>query len=340
MTESTTLDRIASGIDELEPILTSVVVNDTAILDALSQLLGALHQMQMKSEHCQNRVAEELRTLRLKLETLEAELHPARQPILIAANPLSNQDAEVGLLEYLYSFLSDTNAIDVGANVGRVSERLLLTGYTVYAFEPYPEVFKTLQQNLSENEKFHGFQCALGSSDCTMNLHVAVDLSGTNKWDPTLFNSLIEHPMLEDCRFATTVPVQVRSLESLRQKGEIPASAGLLKIDTEGFDLDVVRGMGNARFSVVMMEFWDPDHPFGRSGHGRLEDSVVEMKTRGYNWHIVIYHVDETSTISYYCNRVQTVPKSWGNVLFFAEHAIFTEALRWCGDVLAPSLYR
>src|ERR1700761_9440117 len=104
MTESTPLDRIATSIDELEPILTSVVVNDTAILDALSQLLGALHQMQAKNEQCQNAVAEELRALRLKLETLEAELHPARRPILIAADPLSNQEAEVGLLEYLYSF--------------------------------------------------------------------------------------------------------------------------------------------------------------------------------------------------------------------------------------------
>jgi hypothetical protein len=50
--------------------------------------------------------------------------------------------------------------------------------------------------------------------------------------------------------------------------------------------------------------------------------------------------VDETSTISYYSNRLRTVPKSWGNVLFFSDHATFTHAIRWCGEVLPPTLYR
>ncbi len=129
-----------------------------------------------------------------------------------------------------------------------------------------------------------------------MTLHVATDLSKDKKWDTSLFHSLVEHAMLEDLQFSETVPVEVRSLESLQRQGEIPNGAGVLKIDTEGFDLEVIRGMGDGRFQVVMTEFWDPDHPFGRSGHGRLENLVTAMKGRGYGWHIVIYHLDESST--------------------------------------------
>ena len=258
---------------------------------------------------------------------------------VIAADEFTRENPDVGLLEYLYSFLDNSNAIDVGANVGLVSERLLKAGYSVYAFEPYEPVFQTLQHNLGSNKRFHACKFAIGSSDGTMDFHIASDLSGKGKWgDPTLYNSLVDHPMLDDCKFTQTLPVQVRSLESLRRTGEIPQSAGLLKIDTEGFDLEVIRGMGDARYPVVMTEFWDSEHPFGLSGNGKLQDTVAEMKARGYAWHVVIYRVDETSTLSYYLNRDQTVPKSWGNAIFFHDHAVFVRAAGWCESVLPHTI--
>src|SRR5579883_1612354 len=51
---------------------------------------------------------------------------------------------ELGLLEFLYSFLPSRSVIDVGAHIGDVSEHLLNTGFEVYAFEPYPESYQRL----------------------------------------------------------------------------------------------------------------------------------------------------------------------------------------------------
>lgn len=334
------LDKLIAIQSELEPILQSVVLNDSTIIDALAQLLGTMQQMQTRTEQKLDKLAEEVRTFSLELRERSASANGQQSSAVIASDDFARQNPEIGLLEHLYSFLSDTNAIDIGANVGRVSERLLRAGYTVYAFEPYPPAFATLQQQLSGHQDFHAFQCAIGSKDGTMSLHIASDLSKEKKWDTTLFHSLVEHPMLEDLQFAEAIPVQVRSLESLQQAGDIPKSAGILKIDTEGFDLEVMRGMGEGQFQVVMTEFWDPAHPFGRSGNGKLEDAVTEMKRRGYGWHIVIYHLDESSTISYYCNRRETVSKSWGNAIFFRDHDLFRRALGWCDQVLAPTLYR
>jgi len=336
----------AQSLYELESILHSLVANDTAILDALAQMLTALQQMQARSEQSLGNLCGEVRELRAEVRNLSLELTEARektasrrQPFIVTEDAVSAQNPELGLLEYLYSFLTNTNAIDVGANVGRVSERLLKSGYIVYAFEPFGPSFQMLCKRLKASQSFHPFNVALGPADATMNLHIASDLSGVSKWDSSLFHSLIDRPMLQDLQFTQSVPVQVRSLESLRRNGEIPESAGLLKIDTEGFDLEVIRGMGNGDFTVVMSEFWDPAHPFGRLATGRLEDLVTEMKSRGYHWHIVIYHQDETSAISYYCNRAQTVPNSWGNAFFFRDHAIFAKALRWCEEVLVATLY-
>jgi FkbM family methyltransferase len=342
MSDIKLIRQIANAIDELEPILNSLVVNDTTVIDALAQLLSALHQMQLRSEEHQKKVAGEVDSFTRQLTKIAGSLR-VHQPIIITANEQFAENSEFSLLEYLYSFLTDTNAIDVGANVGKLSERLLKVGYTVYAFEPYGPVFKTLQKLSAAkqfNDKFHAFEFAVGSTDKTMDLHIAADLSSSNKWDSTLFNSLVKHPMLESCQFTQTVRVQVRSLESLEKEGKIPLNCGILKIDTEGFDLDVIKGMGNGQYTIVMAEFWDAEHPFGRAGNGKLEELVAEMKTRGYAWHLVIYHVDQTATVSYYCNRLQQVPQSWGNVLFFQDHGLFATAMTWCEDVLTPTLFR
>jgi FkbM family methyltransferase len=339
------LDKIAQHqqemialVNELEPILNSLVMNDTAIIEALAHLLTNLQQMQTRSEQNQTRMAEELEAVARQLLALNEAASSSKEPIVIGADQFALENPEIGLLEYLGSFLSDRTALDVGAHIGRVSERLLKAGCEVYAFEPHLPTFEKLRHNLDGGPKFHAFSIALGSHDATMNLHLASKPPGS-KSDPTLYSSLGEHPM-DDLRFTETVPVQVRSLASLRESGEIPNKAGLLKIDAEGFDIEVIRGMGEPNYAVVMTEFWDPAHRFGQSGKGRLEDLVAEMRRRGYPWHIVIYHLDEDATISYYCNRTDTVSGSWGNIVFCREHAIFSKAARWCEQVLAPTLHR
>jgi len=332
---------------ELESILHSLITNDTSILDGLAQLLSVMQQVQLRSEESNRLLREELRRLREEIRNstpggpeAKAGARGAKGSILLGEDEFSAQNPEAGLLAYLFTFLPDRVAIDVGANAGAVSERLLKAGYSVYAFEPHGPSFQALREKLGGNESFHAFDYAIGAADGTMDLHIAADLSGANKWDTTLFHSLVQHPMLPDLQFADSVPVRVRSLDSLCQSGEIPARGGVLKIDAEGFDLEVMRGMGKTAFSVVLTEFWDPVHPFGREAKTGLADQVAEMRARGYERYIVIYRLDEVSTLSFYCNRCETVPKSWGNAVFFADAAMFSKAYSWCEEVLVATLYR
>jgi FkbM family methyltransferase len=339
--------RLHGLISEIEDILETLITNDTEILEALTQILMVVPQMQARSEQSLARLAEEvrkeMRALGLELMKQGEARSGGTQAIVQKIDEFSAQNPEVALLQHLYSFLPDNVALDIGANTGRVSERLLATGYTVYAFEPNPPTFEVLQKRFQGESRLHAFPFALGSREGTLDLHVAEDRLGgaAEKYgDPALFSSFVEHAMPGDLPFNKVVPVPVRTLESLRRGGEIPDRIGLVKIDTEGFDLEVLRGMGDVASPVVMTEFWDAVHSFGRSGKGRLEDLVKEMKSRGYPWHLVIYHVDDTSTISYYCNQTRTVPNSWGNALFFREQPLFTQAYAWCEKVLSATLYR
>jgi FkbM family methyltransferase len=245
---------------------------------------------------------------------------------------------------YLYAYLPSRNAIDVGANAGQVSERLLETGYHVYAFEPFPPVFERLQERLGQRANFHAMQLALGSADDKMDLHIAkASPDSSRNYDPTLYNSLSEHPMLDDLLFdGTTIEVNVRSLESLSNSAAIPEEIGLLKIDAEGHDLDVIRGMGERqRPAVVVAEFWDANFVFGKPGErDRLEEMVRELKRREYHWHIVIYRAGEGGdNISFYCNQGRAIENSWGNAFFFRDYEIFKEALQWASSVLPPTYF-
>jgi FkbM family methyltransferase len=328
--------RIQRLIKEIELILGTLVTNDTEILEAVGQILLVMPQMQARNEQNQSRLMEEMRReiAQFKAEIAAAALNNPK-PAQADPDKFAATNPEVVLLQHLYSFLPIPIALDIGANVGDVTARLLESGYEIYAFEPNPPIFAALKEKFAGQDRVHSFQLALGSSTETMDLHVAVAPEGQVKYgEPSLFSSLIEHPMPKDLPFTDKVPVTVETLANLSKSGRIPGRVGVIKIDTEGFDLEVLRGIGSLEADVVMTEFWDSSHSFGKSGKGRLDESAKEMKSRGFHWYLVIYHHDESSTLSYYCNRPSTVNGSWGNALFFRDHELFLRAVKWCEGAL------
>jgi FkbM family methyltransferase len=272
------------------------------------------------------------------LEQIAADVHD--QKFKVVTDPSYFQAIDIELMVYLYSFLPHRRAIDVGANRGDVSGRLLQTGYEVYAFEPFPPVLTKLKERLADNPNFHAFPYALGATCETMDLHIAADQTAENTYeDATFYNSLTPHSLSEGLTFTETIPVEVKTLASLHNDVDLPPDIGLVKIDTEGFDLEVIKGMADHRYPVVVAEFWDPSFPFGQTGAmNHLKDLVPAMRERGYGWHIIIYRIWGSHDISFYCNANYSLANSWGNVFFFQDHAIFSEALKWCNATM-PATY-
>ncbi|AGY60423.1 FkbM family methyltransferase [Gloeobacter kilaueensis] len=296
-------------------------------LKEIQQILRALPQLLQRSTPAPN-------------ERLDVSAQPLRQ---IGVPPLeysAYDSTEVELMAYLYTFLPSRIALDVGANVGDISKRLLEVGYQVFAFEPYQPAFEQLKQRIGDNENFHPFQLALGPSDTTMQLHIARDLSATGVYkDVTLYSSLLRHPMPADLHFVEAVDVPVRSLASLHRSAEVPATVGLLKIDAEGFDIEVIRGMDTHRYPVVTTEYWDEQMVFAPTNDAnRLDRQVAEMRRRGYYWHIVIHRDEGRNDVGFYCNSPRSIASSWGNIFFFQSHDIFSQAFQWCSASLPQTL--
>ena len=250
------------------------------------------------------------------------------------------QDLDIELMTYLYSYLPHRLAVDIGANRGDVSSRLLQAGYQVYAFEPFPPVIDKLKNRLGDHPNFRLFPLAIGSENQTQELHIATDETPDNTYqDASFYSSLTKHSLSEGLVFTDTISVTVKTLASLHDGEELPKDIGLVKIDTEGFDLEVIKGMGNYRYPVVVAEFWDQNFPFGRSGAmNQLPDLVNAMKARDYHWHLVIYRIWGSSDVSYYCNSAYSLDNSWGNVFFFQDYHVFHQALLWSASVM-PATY-
>jgi len=360
---------LKSSIDTIDALRQFMIKSESA-LDELSQSIGSIADESLQTHQAMNQIYQlvgesykaaekpyqELASIRKEVKDVKQEnlslsndtkqllgqifddLH--NQKFKLITDPSHFQEIEIELMVFLYSYLPHRRAIDVGANRGDVSVRLLQTGYEVYAFEPFPPVLQKLKERLGNNPNFHALSYALGAINETRDLHLAADQTEDKIYDDTTFYStLTPHSLAEGLVFNEVIPVDVKSLASLHETGEVPYQVGLVKIDAEGFDLEVIKGMGDFRYPVVLAEFWDPSFPFGKAGAmNYLRDMVPAMQHRGYSWHIIIYRIWGGHDISFYCNSIYSFENSWGNVVFFQDYAVFSEALKWCNATM-PATY-
>jgi FkbM family methyltransferase len=337
------LERLNGLSSELNDLFDKHDAANLEVFTSVQALIGSLEdRFGQRLENLRQELWQNSEVISRNSEVISqnSELVSEHLPLHVASSRFGALNPETGLMSHLYSFLPVGTAVDAGANRGDVSRALLDSGYKVYAFEPCPEIFEELRKRLGSNKDCSLGNLALGPADTAMELHIAQDSSADQKYgDASLFNSLVPHAMPPGLSFVSTIKVPVRSLASLASEGEIPPQIGLLKVDTEGFDVQVLRGMGELRPQVVATEFWSPDFVFGQSGaSNRLDEIVEEMRRRGYQWHIVLYRLAGSDLVSFYCNYNRPVSDSWGNVFFFYEHALFLRALEWCSAVL-PRTY-
>ncbi|RNG28281.1 FkbM family methyltransferase [Streptomyces botrytidirepellens] len=133
---------------------------------------------------------------------------------------------------------------DVGANAGQYGRRLRQLGYTgrIVSFEPTEEAFAKLEKAAKDDPEWWVFPFALGREEATQSMHVG--------W--ATMNSLLgasDYGKERYRRFAKdrTEEIEIRRLDSVMDK----ALAGLtdprpyLKMDTQGYDLEVFAGAGD-----------------------------------------------------------------------------------------------
>jgi FkbM family methyltransferase len=236
---------------------------------------------------------------------------------LTAVNPeIDDQGAELSLIAALVPKLGDRSAIDVGSERGAVAAFLREAGLDpIWLIEPFRESAARLRERFGDDPGVHVLDVAAGKQDGGAELHLARDGSGGSL---DAFHTLRPESYGPDLAWSESVPVQVRSLDSLSAAGEVPRRVGVLKVDAEGSDADVFRGAAGITAEVVMVEFWR-DLP-GTLGPcpfdlGELRSLIEPLGPKRF---LFVRHGARHLGIGRW-DTADPVEGEWGNLIFVGE---------------------
>lgn len=146
-----------------------------------------------------------------------------------------------GEAAFLRSYLPSKHGvlIDVGANKGTYTKSALSTnpGLKVYALEPHPKTFSVLEQALSTFPNVVLINKGLSSSKGTVRIFDYADNDGSSH--ASLYSEVITE--IHGAKGSTSHDIEVTTLDALVDQEQI-SEISLLKIDTEGNELEVLRG--------------------------------------------------------------------------------------------------
>ena len=251
---------------------------------------------------------------------------PAQGASIIGRVELYGQDAELSLLARLLPRLENRTLMDVGAERGAFALAMRRAGIeALHAFEPHPGNVALLHRYFDDDPAATILECAVSETDGSGALRVASSPTGV----PLPFaHTLLEREDTDEVKWRDVLRVPRRSLSSLIDGGEIPSRSGILKVDTEGSDLAVIRGMGPLIADIVMVEHWS-ELP---QGLGRCpwssEEMIAELRVRGFTHFALIAHRGEFVTLKW--DDAEIERGAMGNLVFINELVLE----RVLGDVL------
>jgi FkbM family methyltransferase len=235
-----------------------------------------------------------------------------------------NFDPEVDLIEPIAKTLRTRTAIDVGANRGAFTEVLRRNRLSVEAFEPFPALADDLARRFRGDTSVRIY--AMACSDRIGEAKLSLAAEGDRHVDSTLFSTLEPHPIFETLAFSREISVPLATLDSVLAPGG-PIDVGLLKTDTEGHDLKVLKGAGNIRAEAILAECWDAAFPFNM---GKVENTLAHYLAAvdrvRFPHHILMWRGKDPAEFGLIADAEAMPSESWGNVLF-ASRADIADAV-------------
>jgi len=184
-----------------------------------------------------------------------------------------------GHLKAVFEKLKINCVIDVGANVGEYGAMLRRTGYQgrIISIEPVSDVYDKLVRKAANDQSWHTLNVACGSRN---------EAAAINVFDVSLHNSLLPpsenmSANIESTHVERTENVTVKRIDSMFEEflAGLADPRVFLKIDTQGFDLEVVKGAGvcmqrisamQSEVSVIPLYEGVPDYMEALSAYRKL----------------------------------------------------------------------
>ena len=142
--------------------------------------------------------------------------------------------------------------LDVGANAGQYARLLRRGGYrhAIVSFEPQSAAFRELEARAARDPAWRAFNVALSDVEGTTRINLA-----GNSLSSSLLGMLPTHAeSAPESSYVGSETVATRRLDGLLPTLAPPGTPVFLKIDTQGFELKVLEGAGEALRQVDTLE--------------------------------------------------------------------------------------
>jgi FkbM family methyltransferase len=175
---------------------------------------------------------------------------------------------------------------DVGANLGQTLKKMRYNYFNakIYAFEPSKNCFKSLKENFNDiNISVHNL--AIGSNSGNLEF---------NEYSWSALNSLLKRAY-GTAKINETYLVKVITLDEFCKNNSV-YYINLLKTDTEGYELNVLKGasslMEQNKIQFVYVEIFFNENYIGQSSFGDIYNFLLDNRFELVRFYDVLYTND------------------------------------------------
>lgn len=176
------------------------------------------------------------------------------------------------ILEEIATLDSSSLAVDVGANIGLVSELIARTGATVHSFEPNRQAFQQLRKTAARFPNMTINNVAAGVKDQEVVLYLHKN-SGTTDDDLTQASSL----KADKPNVSTEYSQKVNEIDFALYLNGLDRTVDILKIDIEGYEIELVNHLLDCGAFEKVRKVYVETH---ERKYKALKESTDNMKRR------------------------------------------------------------
>jgi FkbM family methyltransferase len=186
---------------------------------------------------------------------------------------------------------------DIGANEGQTIElfKIVFDQPKIHAFEPGLAAFDKIRSRFEKDPNVSLYRTAMGSESAMRDL-ITYDDSRLSSFLP--IDKSMEN-RFRDLRPARSEKVKILTVDSFVQENRIER-IDILKIDTQGFDLEVLKGAaGSLEKGIIQYVFLELNFVKMYSGQGKPSDITDFLAS--YNLYLIDFYekVRQDSTIAW-----------------------------------------
>ncbi len=175
-----------------------------------------------------------------------------------------------------------TTILDVGANKGQFALRLRALGYRgkIISFEPVFSAFLELKTLAAVDSQWQVYNYAVGSQKGMLELNVTDSTELSSFLKPNDYSKVYYKNEVSGIHMQKT---EIRLLKDFIEENNLEIDSVLLKTDTQGFDIEVLKGAGNYLASLIKVIVVELSFKPIYENMPMALDTMQLLKAQGFN---------------------------------------------------------